>query len=109
MFEEIYHDYLIHKNSVNTEERYKGKEGWYHASGAGLCSRKLYFESVEKTEPTNPPNKSSMRKMRVGTIIHEDIQNSLILYNNIYNNIKDNILQRNITHAIKQTTKTFPS
>ena len=39
-----------------------------------------------------------MRKMRVGTILHEDIQNALILYNNIYNNnIKNNISQGNIT------------
>ena len=50
MFEEIYHDYLLHKNEVNVEERYKGNEGWYHASGAGLCSRKLYYESVEKVK-----------------------------------------------------------
>ena len=98
MFEDIYQSYLLEKNEENRKERYDGNEGWYHASGAGLCSRKLYFESVEKAKPTNPPNKSSMRKMRVGTILHEDIQNSLILYNNIYNNnIKDNILQGNIT------------
>ena len=102
MFEQIYQDYLLAKNEENRKDRYDGNEGWYHASGAGLCSRKLYFESVEKTQPTNPPNKSSMRKMRVGTILHQDIQDSLILYNNIYNNIqdnikKDNILQSNIT------------
>ena len=102
MFEQIYQQYLIKKNEENRKDRYDGNEGWYHASGAGLCSRKLYFESVEKTKPTNPPNKSSMRKMRVGTILHQDIQDSLILYNNIYNNIqdnikKDNILQSNIT------------
>ena len=102
MFEQIYQDYLLVKNEENRKDRYDGNEGWYHASGAGLCSRKLYFESVEKTTPTNPPNKSSMRKMRVGTILHKDIQDSLILYNNIYNNIqdnikKDNILQSNIT------------
>ena len=102
MFEQIYQDYLLVKNEENRKDRYDGNEGWYHASGAGLCSRKLYFESVEKTTPTNPPNKSSMRKMRVGTILHQDIQDSLILYNNIYNNIqdnikKDNILQSNIT------------
>ena len=98
MFEDIYQSYLLKKNEENRKERYDGNEGWYHASGAGLCSRKLYFESVEKTEPTNPPNKSSMRKMRVGTILHEDIQNSLILYNNIYNNIS----QDNIEHNISQ-------
>ena len=98
MFEEIYHDYLNHKNEQNRKERYEGNESWYHASGAGFCSRKLYFESVEKAKPTNPANEKSMRVMRVGTILHEDIQNSLILYNNIYNNnIKDNILQGNIT------------
>ena len=91
MFEQIYQDYLLVKNEENRKDRYDGNEDWYHASGAGLCSRKLYFESVEKAKPTNLPNKSSMRKMRVGTILHEDIQNALILYNNIYNNIQDNI------------------
>ena len=48
MFEEIYHEYLVYQNELNRKERYEGNEGWYHASGAGLCSRKLYFESVEK-------------------------------------------------------------
>ena len=48
MFEDIYHDYLMYKNKLNVEERYENNEGWYHASGAGLCSRKLYYESVEK-------------------------------------------------------------
>ena len=98
MFEEIYHDYLLHKNSVNTEERYKGKEGWYHASGAGLCSRKLYYQSVEKLQV--PPKKfkdldakkrAYKRQARLGVEIHEEIQSSLLLYNNIYNN---NILNK---------------
>ena len=48
MFENIYHEYLIHKNEENRKERYDGNESWFHASGAGFCSRKLYFESVEK-------------------------------------------------------------
>ena len=90
MFEQIYHDYLIHKNEENRKDRYEGKESWYHASGAGFCSRKLYFESVEKAEPTNPPKEKSMRVMRLGTIVHEDIQNALIYYNNIYNNKTNN-------------------
>ena len=102
MFEQIYQDYLLVKNEENRKDRYDGNEGWYHASGAGLCSRKLYFESVEKAKPTNPPNKSSMRKMRVGTILHQDIQDSLILYNNIYNNIS----QDNIEHNISQNNIT---
>ena len=87
MFEEIYHEYLTYKNEENRKKRYVGNEDWYHASGAGLCSRKLYYESVEKVNPTNPPNKKSMRIMGLGTIVHEDIQNALRYYNNIYNNI----------------------
>ena len=89
MFEDIYHEYLLHLNELNKKERYQGNEGWYHASGAGLCSRKLYFESVEKAEPTNPSNKKSMRIMGLGTVMHKEIQSSLLYYNNInkeYNN-----------------------
>ena len=92
MFEEIYNDYLLHLNEQNRKERYEGKEGWYHASGAGYCSRKLYFESVEKVEPTNSPNKRSMRIMGLGTAIHNELQSSLLYYNNIN---KDNINKDN--------------
>ena len=88
MFEELYHKYLQYKNEENKKERYIGKESWYHASGAGFCSRKLYFESVDKVQPTNLPNKRSMRIMGLGTTIHNDIQSSLLYYNNIN---KDNI------------------
>ena len=34
------------EDEVNVEERYEGNEGWYHASGAGLCSRKLYYGPI---------------------------------------------------------------
>ena len=91
MFEKIYNDYLLHLNEENRKERYDGNESWYHASGAGFCSRKLYFESVEKIQPTNTPNKRSMRIMGLGTAIHNDIQSSLLYYNNINkDNNKDN-------------------
>ena len=100
MFEEIYHDYLNHKNEQNREEKYEGNESWYHASGAGFCSRKLYFESVEKAKPTNPPNKQSTRVMGLGTAIHNELQSSLLYYNNINkqyinkdNNNKEHIVQ----------------
>ena len=110
MFEEIYHEYLTHKNEENRKERYAGNEDWYHASGAGLCSRKLYYESIEKAEPTNPPNKKSMRIMGLGTIVHEDIQNAL-LYNNINNNINNNtsyeIKEKKEIPSYKKKSATF--
>tara|TARA_R100000008_G_scaffold18757_1_gene9571 strand:+ start:1255 stop:2016 length:762 start_codon:yes stop_codon:yes gene_type:complete len=105
MFEKIYHEYLLYKNEQNRRDRYEGKESWYHASGAGFCSRKLYFESVEKAEPTNPVNKSAMRKMALGTVLHEDIQNALIYYNNIKkDNINNNI---NKDYIVEHTDVTF--
>ena len=94
MFEDLYHDYLLHLNEENRLNRYEGNEDWYHASGAGLCSRKLYFESVEKAKPTNAPNKKSMRIMGLGTVMHREIQDSLIYYNNIYNNIYNNTKEK---------------
>ena len=106
MFEEIYHEYLLHLNDQNRKERYEGNEDWYHASGAGLCSRKLYFESVEKATPTNPTNKKSMRIMGLGTAMHKEIQSSLLYYNtNInkeYINIKE---KKEITSYKKKNLK----
>ena len=92
---QIYAQYLNAENEKNRLERYDGNEHYYHASGSGTCSRKLYFQSVEKVEPTNPPDAKSMRVMRLGTILHEDIQKSLVLYN-INNNINNNINSDNI-------------
>ena len=93
---DYYTKYMDIKYDENSKERYVGKESYYHASGAGFCSRKLYYESVLKAEKTNEVDDESKRKMRLGTIVHEDFQNSLselYIQNNIYiNNIyKDNI------------------
>jgi len=75
--EGFYNDYLDQKQEENRLERYKGKEHWYHASGAGSCSRKLYFESVEKVQPTNDIDGRTKRLLRLGNLVHQDIQNSL--------------------------------
>ncbi len=74
------------KQKENTEKRYEGKESYYHASSAGFCSRKIYYQSVEKIKETNKPNAKSSRIMRLGTIVHEDFEKAFSLYNNnIYN------------------------
>tara|TARA_R100000808_G_scaffold18026_2_gene39587 strand:+ start:1256 stop:2080 length:825 start_codon:yes stop_codon:yes gene_type:complete len=106
MFEEIYQEYLLHKNEENRKKRYDGKESWYHASGAGFCSRKLYYQSVEKAKPTNPSKKANMRIMRMGTLIHKDFEEALIYYNNINNN---NINKEyfNTVNIAEQSAKEF--
>ena len=75
--EAIYNDHIARQNEENYEKRYAERENHYHASGAYTCSRKLYYESVELAPSTNPPNERSYRVMRLGTIVHDDLQQAL--------------------------------
>ena len=68
----IYSEYI----NSSREKKVK-KDSLYRASSSGMCSRKIYYESIEKAEPTNTPAEKSQRIMRLGTIIHEDLQNAL--------------------------------
>ena len=86
--EGIYEEYINEKQEENRIKRYEGNESWYHASGAGSCSRKLYFESVEQVEPTNKIDSRTKRLLTLGNIVHDDIQKSLThtRYNIVHNN-----------------------
>ena len=79
--EGIYKDYISKKNEENKQKRYIGKEEYYHASSTGSCSRKIWFESIQKATPTDEPDKRSQRLLRLGTIVHDDLQNALLQYN----------------------------
>ena len=80
--QKLYDSYIKVENNRNREERYKGKEEYYHASSAFSCRRKLYFETVLVSDNTNPPNDSSYRKMRLGTIFHSEMEKCFDYYNN---------------------------
>ena len=102
--EGIYNDYLDKKQEENRLNRYSGNESWYHASGAGSCSRKLYFESIEQVEVTNPIDDKTKRLLRLGNIVHDDFQESLVTYNrDIYN--RDNNRDTNIDKEIEIKNK----
>ena len=49
----------------------------YRASSAGMCARKIYYETILKQEPTDKPNAKSIRIFRIGDLIHEDIQSAV--------------------------------
>ena len=70
---DLYDNYILDLRDKHFGKRYEGKESWYHASGAGLCMRKHYFQSVEKLEPTEKDS-GTMRLFRLGDLVHEDIQ-----------------------------------
>ena len=103
---EIYAQYIDAENERNRQDRYVGKEHHYHASGAGTCSRKLYFQSVELAKVTNPPSAKAYRIMRLGTIVHEDMQNAILSYNINNNNINNNINNNNNDNTISELNKT---
>ena len=84
-FEKIYQEYIDSENEKNRKERYEGKESFYRASSSGFCSRKIYFESVAQIEVTNPTEMKGQRIMRLGTVMHDDLQRALIYNNNIIN------------------------
>ena len=108
--EGVYEEYLDELQEKNRKERYEGNEHWYHASGAGSCSRKLYFESVEMVQPTNLIDQRTKRLLNLGNLVHEDIQNSLTRTRNRDNNIdtnidtnRDSLIEKEIKNKEKET------
>ena len=93
--EDYYLEYINKKNEENYQKRYVDKESYYHASGAWFCSRKLYYQSIEKATTTNETPSVGKLRMRFGSIFHDDFQSALVnninmLTNtNIYNNTKN--------------------
>ena len=100
-FEKIYQDYIDSENEKNRKERYEGNESFYRASSSGFCSRKIYFESVAQIEVTNPTASKGQRIMRLGTVLHEDLQNALVYKNNIINK-EINIKEKEIKNKQKE-------
>ena len=73
----IYNSYLLAKQDQH-KQKYKKYDGWFSASTAGSCFRKQYY-NVNGYEGTQPDEKS-MRLLRLGTIVHEDIANAFERY-----------------------------
>ena len=75
--EKIYNDYIDEKQRIFRQEMDKKKRGdkkYYRPSSTGMCSRKIYYETIMRAEPTNEAKPRGKRIMRLGTIIHDDLQ-----------------------------------
>ena len=92
--ESIYADWLSEKNAKN-REKYEDFKGTFSASSAGNCFRKQYLKSKGIDEPAL--EERVMILLRLGTIVHEDIQESL----NHYFRHTDTKLKLYIEHQIK--------
>ena len=69
----IYHDYLVHLESKR--DRTKNK---FHASAAGSCYRKQMYSYYDF--PQDIKDDRSYRLLRLGTIVHEDVENAIMHY-----------------------------
>ena len=78
--ESIYNDYIKSQSDTKRkelQEKYPKKGISYRASSSGMCSRKLYYESVLRLTPTEQINDKTMRVFRLGDLVHTDIQQAL--------------------------------
>ena len=71
-----YHDHLIEINKSKRAalDKIKPKESYYRPSSAGMCSRKIYYETILRIDPTDIVDKRVQRLFRLGDLIHQDIQ-----------------------------------
>lgn len=76
---QIYHLYLRKLQDEKTSSTYAGKESFYHSSKAGLCLRKHFFGTTQQLKGREIDD-ATLRIFRMGTIVHEDIQNALRMY-----------------------------
>ena len=72
--EEIYASELVREQVIN-RSKYINHEGWFSASSAGSCFKKLMLRREGKQEPQM--DNRVMRLLRLGTIVHEDIQRAI--------------------------------
>ncbi len=77
IIEKIYGDWLRFQNDEN-RKKYEEHKGMFSASSAGTCFRKQHLKRQGLDEP--PLDNRVMRLLRLGTIVHEDIQQSLTDY-----------------------------
>ena len=79
---EIYNDYLTEIESTNKlNYKKKNPNKYYRASAAGHCFKKHWY-SINGYEGTSTGTDRSKRLLRLGTIVHEDIEKAIDWYNN---------------------------
>ena len=79
--ESIYNEFIRSQSDTKRkelQEKYPKQGISYRASSSGMCSRKLYYESVMRLEPTEKIEDKVMRVFRLGDLVHTDIQQALV-------------------------------
>ena len=79
---EIYNDYLTEIESVNKlNYQKKNPNKYYRASAAGHCFKKHWY-AINGYEGKSSGDDRSKRLLRLGTIVHEDIEKAIDWHDN---------------------------
>ena len=70
---------FIEQKQEERNEKYKDFDGWLGASSAGYCHKKQYYK-LTNTEAEKTSERVS-RLLRLGTVVHKDIEESIIAWN----------------------------
>ena len=76
--EHIYDLYLQLKEKQRDNE-YKDEQGIFRASSAGQCYKKQWY--LQQSTDKKPLDPKSRRLLRLGTIVHKDLEEAMKLYN----------------------------
>lgn len=76
----VYNSWLQHLNKERQEDEYHKGSRWLNISSAGMCLLKHWFKQ-EGVEP-EPTSDDSARLLRLGTLVHKDIQEALEWWEN---------------------------
>ena len=87
--EQIYEDFISSKQK-ETRKKYEDFKGWYSASSAGQCYKKQWYK-IHLDEDDIITDKRVNRLLRLGTIVHSDIENAVNRYKQ-YNDMHEKIL-----------------
>ena len=80
--EAIYGAYLTQQDSLRERDL-----NVFHASGAGSCYRKQMYSYFDY--PSDEKDAKSYRILRLGTIVHKDVEEALIKYEDNHVNVTD--------------------
>ena len=79
--EVLYGGYVDYRNKENVANRYGDDvKHYFHASSSGMCIRKNWF-STNDAPVTDPAEDRGVRIMRLGTVVHNDYEQAMALFN----------------------------
>lgn len=73
---DIYNAHLLALRIAQAESPEHADRSWFSISQAGMCFRKHYFKAIKQVK-IEAPDPRSARLLRLGEIVHTDIQSSL--------------------------------